>query len=109
MGRTYFIDKPEQRGETAFGQVKSIVTDRLYNFRNERVDEITIDINGTEKRYVVLRKDGPLIYTYNRETNIISPAIPEEILASEDVGDGASDLYVIANENVPIVLVNVVD
>lgn len=109
LGRTYFIDKPEQRGETAFGQVKSIVTDRLDNFRNERVDEITIDINGTEKRYVVLRKDGPLIYTYNRETNIISPAIPEEILASEDVGDGASDLYVIANENVPIVLVNVVD
>jgi len=101
-------------GKYSFGVVESIKTDRLHNIKNVMADEIKLDIDGEKKTIILPRTDGPYIYTYNRETTMITPAVPEEILSTENVGSGASRLYVITvkdskNNDMEIVAVNIVD
>jgi len=105
----YFINHEGQRDESVYALVYNAEFDRLDDFRNERVDKVGVQIGNRVKNYVIPREDGPMIYTYNKQTNMVSPAVPEELIGSSQVGSGASAVYMLVNENNPIVVVNIVE
>ncbi|MBE7051310.1 MAG: hypothetical protein E7395_01895 [Ruminococcaceae bacterium] len=108
LGKSAFINNEGSQKETVFAGVTDIQLNRLDDFRNERIDRISVNINGREKKYVIPRKNGPMIYTYYRKQGLVSAAIPEEIQGSNQVGGDASWVYMIVCENEPMVVVNVV-
>lgn len=110
LGSRYFINNENTQRENVFGSVTNIDLDRLDNLRNERVDTITVDINGSERTYIFPREEGPIIYSFDRKKGVISSAVPEEIQGSEQVGIGdASSVFMLVSENEPIVAVNVIE
>lgn len=110
LGIEYFNNNEGSSKETVFAPVTDIVYDRLDNKRNARVDYLTIDKNGSEATYTLIRKDGPRIYTYERTSGTVSTAVPEEIMASSQVGSGsASDVFMMICDNEPVVVINVID
>lgn len=109
LGKSAFINNEGSQNETVFARVTDIQLNRLDDFRNERIDKISVDINGRDKKYVIPRKNGPMIYTYYRKQGIVSAATPEEIQGSNQVGSDASWVYMMVCENEPMVVVNVVE
>ena len=109
MGNTYFINREYQRNEVSYGQVVDVTTDYLDDFRNERVDKVEVNVGSKVKTYVMPREEGPMFYNYNKKTKLISPAVPEEIQGVAQVGDDASELYMLVCENNPMVVINVTE
>lgn len=109
LGDSYFINREGSSDEVCFAKAEELTLNRLDNLRNERVDSLVVSTGTREKLYTILREDGPAIYSYNRKTGEIKTGVTDEIASSDRVGDGASDVFLLVNENEPKALVVLVD
>lgn len=109
LNADYFISRENSQNESVYAQVEDIEINRLDNLRNECVDNITLNIGKRVKSYVLLREDGPTVYSYSRRRGTISPAETEEIISAQQVGSGASEVFMLVDENDPRVVVIIED
>ncbi len=108
----YFREGQNSPKETVYGIVRSIEQNRLSNIRNEVVDIIEVmfsdDGDGMIAKYEFITEDGPTVYKYEKSTGRIFRATTEDILGYVDVGADASKVFIVANNNDPMILVIVV-
>lgn len=97
-----------------FAQVNDIVLDRLDGSRNVKVDimEVELASTGRTTKFYVERDEDPVVYTYEKSSGIVRTGSTDEILGKLQVGDGASDVFIIIDESapeVPKVIVNIIE
>lgn len=109
LGNSYFINREGSTDEACFAKAHELTLNRLDNLRNERVDSLVVSTGTRQKLYTILREDGPAIYSYNRKTGEIKTGVTDEIASADRVGEGASDVFLLVNENEPKVLVVLAD
>jgi hypothetical protein len=109
LGNKYDISKEGSNEETVFAQAYSIVLNRLDDFRNEMIDILTVYTGDKEKSYTILRENAPTVYSYNKRTGAIMMAEIDEILTYDEIGEGASQVYMFVNQNNPEVIVMIQD
>lgn len=109
LGTDYDISREGSSEESVFAQAYSIVLNRLDDFRNEMVDILTIDTGSRKKSYTILREDAPTVYSYDKRTGTIMMAEIDEILTYDEIGSGASQVYMFVNQNNPEVIVLIKD
>lgn len=104
LNNGYYTRLENQEGEEIYGKVTSTRFNFLSALENARVDEIVINAGNKEKYCTLLRKDGPMIYIYNRNDQLIYPGVPEAMQ------EGASEVFVyMGAPNTPAAVVIVKD
>lgn len=103
LGDSFFINREDSENEVVYAPVENIEVNRLDNELNEKVDYLTITVNGRSKPYTILREDGAMVYTYEKDSGEVRAATSDEIIA------GVSNVYMLVDNRNPLVVVNVVE
>ncbi len=95
--------------EEVYGVVYDIKINRLSNGKNAMIDDISVVFNkegaGEKVYYEILRKDGPIIYLYDRKEKRITNSTTDDISSYIQVGADASEIFMLVNNNDPEVVV----
>ena len=99
----YYRAYENSPNETVYGIVSTIDLNRISATRNELVDEISVafkaDGSGRTVDYEIPIEDGPAVYKYNKRNGNVSVATTDDISSIEDVGSGATKVFMFVNNN----------
>lgn len=109
----YYIANRNSPSEEVYGQALSVKLNRLSSTENEIVDEIEIMLGDDESanviKYSIPHKEGPEVYLYERKSGNIYTGMCDDIETFENVGNAASEVFMLVKSNVPEVVVIIND
>ncbi len=88
----------ENIDNTVYGRVTDVQLNRLDDFLNEMVDDITLDLGAITKHYKAHREDEPVVYSYLRSKGEISISETDEISQGDE-------LFLLVQENKVVAIV----